>query len=227
MQNLKKILILFLLMFPQFIIVAGNNPSKEFNKEKWEQITEDLDYTEQADVEEDINQNDYNNLLKKNGDSGISFQWQLFLYILLGVWLFIALYYIIRKNLLAPKKKEINNKKFSVETIEENLHETDLDQFLRFALKENDFRLATRILFLMIIKKLSENQLINYKPDKTNRQYLRELKNFKFVDNFSRITNIYEHCWYGNVNVNEKNYAEIEGINKSFLLDIKDLRKAE
>ena len=57
---------------------------------------------------------------------------------------------------------------------------------------------------------------IKWKKDKTNRNYLNELKALDIKNQFSQLTNIFERVWYGEVAVNEAIFTEIEGQFKGF-----------
>ena len=50
----------------------------------------------------------------------------------------------------------------------ENLKEADIDSFLDDALRNQDYRLTVRLMYLNIIKSLANKELINWKIDKTN-----------------------------------------------------------
>lgn len=206
-----------------FYIYAETNPSKGFDKEKWKEISRNIDYNE-ADEEPETQEIEFD---KDSRENGTSFSWQLLLYVLFGVLLFILLYFILRKNLLLPKNNLKKNDFFNIETIEKDLHESDLDMFLKIALEKSDYRLGTRVYYLMVIKQLSVKKLIQYKQDKTNRQYINELRESQVFNEFSRITRIYEHIWYGNIPVNEKGFTEIQHIFKEFLQVLMEIKLKE
>jgi hypothetical protein len=88
-----------------------------------------------------------------------------------------------------------------------NIHEL-IDQ----ALAQKNFRLAVRYSYLYIIQQLSERELIQYQFDKTNSDYLNELKNTPLENSFTRVTNLYDHTWYGNFEVSEKEYFQVRPI---------------
>ena len=56
------------------------------------------------------------------------------------------------------------------EKIEENIHESDLDKFIKQAESEEKYNLAIRLYYLAIIKELSLGKLIKWKRNKTNRR---------------------------------------------------------
>ena len=116
----------------------------------------------------------------------------------------------------ASNKKFDPNAKIDTQTIAEHIHEFDLPTLIQQAIAQKDFTVATRLYYLLTIKTLSDKNLIHWKKDKTNRNYLNELTTFDLKNQFSQLTNIFERVWYGEVTVNEAIFGEIEGQFKGF-----------
>ena len=116
----------------------------------------------------------------------------------------------------ATNKKFDPNAKIDTQTIAEHIHEFDLPALIQQAIVQKDFSVATRLYYLLTIKTLSDKNLIQWKKDKTNRNYLNELEGFDIKNQFSQLTNIFERVWYGEVAVNEAIFGEIEGQFKGF-----------
>lgn len=74
------------------------------------------------------------------------------------------------------------------------------------AVAAGNFRLAVRIMFLRLLRKLSDRQLIQYKQDKTNLDYLMELSTKTWYPVFFRLTRHFEYSWYGHFEVTEDAY---------------------
>lgn len=118
-----------------------------------------------------------------------------------------------------------NEKAFTVEDIEERIHESDLDKFLREALSKSDFRLAVRIYYLAIIKELSIKEFIRWKKDKTNREYLNEVIARKpdIYNDFRDTTLAFEKVWYGDIKITEGDYMNISPRFKQFIESLNKL----
>lgn len=117
-------------------------------------------------------------------------------------------------------KKLERNKAVKLTSEEEDIHETDLKTLLSEAIKHKDYRLATRYYYLSLLKQLSENELIKYDKDKTNSEYLFELKDTKMRSHFSYLSYIYNYVWYGEFMIDELKFSTIESRYKSFLRTI-------
>lgn len=101
---------------------------------------------------------------------------------------------------LAPSNKKIKHQAaipITLENIEERIHESDLNRFIREALEKENYPMAVRLYYLAIIKELSLKKWIKWKKDKTNRDYIRELSTTDWYPNFRSVTAMFEKVWYG------------------------------
>lgn len=94
--------------------------------------------------------------------------------------------------------------------LEENIHRDKLEAALEKALSERQYRLAARITYLTVLKRLADAGHIQWKPDRTNRSYLREIEGTPLCEPFSRLTRLYEYVWYGDFDITEEHYRQIE-----------------
>lgn len=79
------------------------------------------------------------------------------------------------------------------------------------AIQQKNYRLAIRLMFLRMLKDLSEKKIIQYTQDKTNFDYLMQLHSTRYYDGFFRIARNYEFSWYGQFEVNENAFRIIQG----------------
>ncbi len=100
---------------------------------------------------------------------------------------------------------------------EEDIHQENIDQKLRDAIRNQNFRTAIRFYYLSLLKQLDANELIQWELGKTNQDYQQELKNQGFLDDFIRLSGIYEYSWYGHFEVNEEKFLKWQkGFNDVF-----------
>tara|TARA_R110002049_G_scaffold309272_1_gene519815 strand:+ start:13771 stop:14499 length:729 start_codon:yes stop_codon:yes gene_type:complete len=88
----------------------------------------------------------------------------------------------------------------------ENIESTDIQSLINAAENTNDYRLAIRYYYLLVLKTLSLKNLIKIEEDKTNADYLEELSAQPFLKKFSYISYIYNYTWYGEFDVNTEQY---------------------
>lgn len=103
---------------------------------------------------------------------------------------------------------------------EDDIDEADYDKLLQLAIDNQDYRLATRYYYLSLLKLLAENKFIEYHKDKTNSDYLFELKDKKMRSKFSYLSYIYSYVWYGEFPLSEPKFVGIKQKYQSFIKTI-------
>lgn len=88
----------------------------------------------------------------------------------------------------------------------ENIENTDIQSLINNAENSNDYRLAIRYYYLLILKTLSLKNHIKFEDDKTNADYLNEINAQPFIKKFTYISYIYNYTWYGEFDVNTEQY---------------------
>jgi hypothetical protein len=94
------------------------------------------------------------------------------------------------------------------EVEEENIHEIDFDKDIKDAEKDGDYRRAVRLLFLRVLKNLSDGEHIYWDPNKTNHQYMYELKGTNIYSPFTKCVNVFDWVWYGEWKIDESYYHQ-------------------
>lgn len=114
--------------------------------------------------------------------------------------------------LQAPRNRVIarDGTEITLANLDEYIHETDLDRFLQEAKATGNWSLAVRIYFLQIIKILSEQSALEWSKEKTNRDYIREMRNHRLGAEFREVVRQYERIWYGNQELNAEEFARLE-----------------
>ncbi len=78
------------------------------------------------------------------------------------------------------------------------------------SVESGNYRLAVRLMFLRLLKNLADKNIIQYKPDNTNLDYLMQLQSAGMYADFFRLTRNYEYCWYGQFEVDKDKFAVIK-----------------
>lgn len=91
----------------------------------------------------------------------------------------------------------------------EDIQEIDFDKRIAEEVARRDFRKAIRLCFLKVIKELNQHQLIHWKQDKTNTDYLKELRNGNYYQQFAELSRLYEYIWYGDFKLDEGNFLTV------------------
>jgi hypothetical protein len=108
-----------------------------------------------------------------------------------------------RKNKLIPNTGE-------EELVTEDIFAINYQKEIDKAEAGGNYRLAIRLMFLRLLKEMAEKNIIQYKQDRTNLDYLLQLHPTGYYNNFFRITRNYEYSWYGKFDVGEDGYRIIQ-----------------
>jgi len=119
-----------------------------------------------------------------------------------------ALILIIRGLIKADRRGllfgKINSNEIKMIESEEDISQFNFDELITAAAERKDYKLAVRYLFLKSLKLLSEKELIELRNNKTNHQYLSEIKNHRISSAFQIATSRFEWIWYGDFPVDDK-----------------------
>ncbi|MFP3591523.1 DUF4129 domain-containing protein [Chryseobacterium sp. SIMBA_038] len=141
---------------------------------------------------------------------------RIFAIILVGFLLYFIIKYLIGKdgNFIFGKK----NKKVIIkdEELHENIHEINFPESIAKFEREGDYRSAVRYQFLFVLKKLSDKKSINWNPEKTNKDYVTELKAPHLKNDFSNLSYIFEYVWYGEFSIDEQSYQKFKAQYQAF-----------
>lgn len=138
-------------------------------------------------------------------------------YVMLVAIAGVVIYLLMKAEVLGflfPKRAQSG--RLDYETLAENIHAIDFDTAVGEAVSQRNYRLAVRLLYLQTLKRLTDAERIQYKPDKTNRQYVHELANSPLQTDFETLTRQFEFVWYGDFPVDEPRFGAIRQQFQSF-----------
>ncbi|MEM7105571.1 MAG: DUF4129 domain-containing protein [Bacteroidota bacterium] len=193
---------------------------REFDNDRWEKTVDGMKFSDEKPEKVEENTSD-----PVYFDGSFFGDGRYVRYIFYGIFIifFLFLMYRLLTNrftLIETKLKPKRN--YSIEDVEENLHESDLERFLRESLEQKNFRQAIRMYYLMIIKELSQLRWINWKKEKTNFDYLREMREKSVFPSFRNVTRIFDKVWYGETEVNEPDYNRLKNYFEKLLKAIRN-----
>jgi hypothetical protein len=114
--------------------------------------------------------------------------------------------FLSNSSFLSRNRKNIAS---DISVVEEE-NAKDPDSLLRNAIKSGNYRLAVRYLYLQSLKRLSEKKFIEINTNKTNYEYVTEIRKHKFANEFASLTLQYEYVWYGEYPVDERLFEQIQ-----------------
>lgn len=135
---------------------------------------------------------------------------RIFAIILVGFLLYFIVKFLINHNgnlFFGRKNKKIE---INEEELHENIHEINFPQSIAKFENDGDYRSAVRYQFLYILKKLSDKKLILWNPEKTNKDYVAELKANHLKNDFYNLSYIFDYVWYGEFSIDENSYNKFK-----------------
>lgn len=228
MKSIKLLLVLFSAMCISTIYAQQEvneiEISKSIDQNTFDEVKNQLDFTKtkkalrpkKTDPKEKKKKEEEKKKNKRSPFSG--FQglgiFQLLSYILI-IGLVAFLIYMIFANIDIDKKFELSKENITIDEIED-IQDLDTDSLLDKALANGDYRTAVRIKFLAVLKDLSIQEKINWKREKTNRDYSKELRSENYGLEFNELTYIFDFVWYGKQQLAKSHYDHIDSRFNSF-----------
>ncbi|MBL0316327.1 MAG: DUF4129 domain-containing protein [Flavobacteriales bacterium] len=191
---------------------------KVWQDEKWNEVKKEYTYTPDEKEKEEEEEEEEEFPMDEHSSSSIIDSLNEFFTSPLGKMLAIViaaslLIFLIVK--LISGKPIIANKKIKplveidLENPDELPEEDTLERLLRIALERKDYKTAVRILYLSIIRQLAESKYIMWQKDKTNRDYLNEMRQRSHYRSFRDLTLVYEVIWYGDKEIADPDYQRV------------------
>lgn len=123
--------------------------------------------------------------------------------------------FIIIKMFLKVKLNSIVSTKSNLGTVnfyedEHIIQNEDISALINKAISNENYRLAVRYYYLLILKSLTEKQLISWEIQKTNDDYSKEIGVPDLRTPFDKLTTLYDFVWYGNFDVELSRFSKIE-----------------
>lgn len=154
-------------------------------------------------------------LLAQNPDQTLT-GWNIFVYIiatLAVVAIILGIYKIGVKDIFARKSKALMDDFVEVAG---DIQAVDFESLIAEARKSKTYKIGVRLLYLETLKTLTTQNLINWQRNKTNQEYLSELKGSRFQQEFEDLTLSYEYVCYGDWGIDLRGFNRMEKIFRTF-----------
>jgi hypothetical protein len=110
-------------------------------------------------------------------------------------------------RLFRRKPKTLSNDPGAVSS--EDLFSIDYNLQLQNAMSKGDYRLGVRLMYLHVLRLMADKEIIVYKMERTNSEYLLQLFGTAYYTEFARLTRNFEYVWYGNFTITENIFTKI------------------
>ena len=131
----------------------------------------------------------------------------------IAILIVVAVIYMIVKAIMNKEGQWIfgrnsDRKIINYDEIEKNLHLVDFEKLIQKSLESGENRLTIRYYYLWLLKKLSEKQIIERDVEKTNSDYLYEIKDEAQKEDFAYLSYLYNNIWYGEFELDEATFTK-------------------
>jgi len=239
-MKLKKFLIFILISLSciggHTITRAQDTPEPKpiWTEEQWQQAKDGIDYAEEEkkNEKEKSTQTDETEQVKNSqppSDFRMS-EWLTNFFsspIIKIITIFIIVVLLTLTILFLMKSGRNKDSKITAQLTsdldnpKENIEETDLDRFLRLSLEAGDYNTAIRVLYLTSLQSLHIGKWLMWQKDKTNQDYLTEMRSQNNYGDFRELTYIYEVIWYGDQRLTHGEFEQLKLLFDKFLDTIK------
>lgn len=145
---------------------------------------------------------------QNNNDSGLDgFLWIVILCVFTGA----VIWYLASSNISLfrkPSRKIIDESIAEEET--DDIFAINYEKEISKAVAEGNFRSAIRFWYLRTLKELSDRNIIDYRHEKTNNDYVNGLYGSRYYHDFFRLTRNFEYCWYGQFPLSPEAYQMMQ-----------------
>jgi hypothetical protein len=90
--------------------------------------------------------------------------------------------------------------------IEKNIHTTDFEKLIQQTMATGEKRLSIRYYYLWLLKKMSDKEIIVWDIEKTNSDYLYEIKDEIKKEEFKYTSYLYNYIWYGEFDLDDSTF---------------------
>ena len=131
----------------------------------------------------------------------------------IAILIVLSVIYMIVKSIMNKEGQWVFGKNsdkriINYDEIEKNLHKVDFEKLIQKSLESGENRLTIRYYYLWLLKKMSENHLIEWDVEKTNSDYLYEIKDEAQKEDFAYLSYLYNNIWYGEFELDEATFAK-------------------
>jgi hypothetical protein len=130
--------------------------------------------------------------------------------LILGVFITVLIFYLASSNIRLFRKASTVIRSDEDPLTEEDIFTLNFEKEIQSAISKNNYRLATRLMYLQTLKILSDKELIQFRHERTNSDYLFQLSGTPYYKNFFRLTRDFDYTWYGHFPLTEDSFSNIQ-----------------
>jgi hypothetical protein len=147
---------------------------------------------------------------ESNTSFSVSPIWNYVFYCIVFALIILLAYQLIKNR--KPKNKELSISYSEKEWNPELISKTELELLLEKSIESENFRECVRVYFTFILKEIIKKGWIKWKQEKTNFNYILEMKTKPDASQFEECVRVYELVWYGQYQIDKTHFEAIQPI---------------
>lgn len=178
------------------------------DKSLWQELSAELDFTEDSLINKKSREKSIRKLPENN--------WLKYIWLILIIGILIVVVILLYPYLRRKWPSDVSAPLFDLHPEnEQSLLMSDIQKMLNSALKAQDYQIACRCIYLGVLQNLIQQNLIVYRKDKTNMDYLHEMAGTEVEQSFRALTISFESVWYGGVRADQQKYEEMKELSEA------------
>ncbi len=157
---------------------------------------------------------------QESGLSGNSFLQTILWLVIIGGFITFLVIYLANSNTGLFRKSRLIYEEEAGNATDDIFSINYAEEIDKAASAEN-YRLAVRLMFLRLLRNLSDAGIIQYKQDSTNLDFLTQLHGSPLFSDFSKLARSYEYSWYGYFQIDRAKYTQIKNAFENYELSVK------
>ncbi|MFQ5572484.1 MAG: DUF4129 domain-containing protein, partial [Rhodothermales bacterium] len=130
-------------------------------------------------------------------------------YVVAAIGIVFAVTRLLRMEVAGVFSPKPEHADLGFDTLEEDIRELDFDRLVEAAVAARQYRRAVRLLYLKTLKNLADRHLIDWQRDKTNHEYIDELRRPALRGALAELTTLFEYVWYGDFSIDEGTFGQV------------------
>ncbi|QHT69880.1 DUF4129 domain-containing protein [Rhodocytophaga rosea] len=142
--------------------------------------------------------------------------WKWAIYILCGLVILYVILKLTKTNVRGLFFGQAQSGKMAFSETQENIHELNFEKLIAEAIAAQQYGKAIRLFYLKILKELTDRKLIDWRINKTNYDYVRELGAKDLAPSFRNLTFLFEYIYYGDFPITQTDFEQAQSAFKNF-----------
>ena len=147
---------------------------------------------------------------EKQGSELLDFFIEYFPYLLLFIAILIIIRLLYRYDVFKRSSNKQKPPRVQLSDDEQVVKSANISQHIHDAIENKAFRSAIRYMFLNTLRQLDLMGHINYVKNKTNDDYVHEIKRDRLKQAFQELEYYYDFIWYGQYPIDEPFFRELQ-----------------